>query len=352
MPSVGHFVGALSTAEDLLDAPPLLEAFATLAEVGLGRRASPKAITAKMLLDPLPAYRNQVLGHGSTRANEFYDRAARVLLDGLEAAWAAGVFWPRAARLVQVEAIEIDAAGERRARVLALSGLNSAVEGVGIGAAAPPRVPDDVLPRRAYLRAGEQYRPLHPWIVYQETELRERVLFFNGRGRTSQYLDYASGESLKGKALAEAIPAIEADLDALFRGERVAPPEPDAADPSRFGDYRLLGKLGQGGMGVVYLARQEGLGRLVALKMLPLDAARDAIAVARFKREIAALSRADHPNVVKILASGEAQDTHYYAMELVEGADLAQIAEVLSNRSSRGSGSGSKTSSSPDQWKN
>jgi predicted Ser/Thr protein kinase len=85
-------------------------------------------------------------------------------------------------------------------------------------------------------------------------------------------------------------------------------------------------------MGVVYLARQEPLGRLVALKTLPPEVARDETARRRFEREVAALSRVEHPNVVRVLASGrdEARHTPYYAMEYVEGADLAEVARAPS----------------------
>src|SRR5512146_1920449 len=82
-------------------------------------------------------------------------------------------------------------------------------------------------------------------------------------------------------------------------------------------------------MGVVHLARQESVGRLVALKMLPPALADDAVAVARFQREISALARCDHPNVVKILASGQVGGTRYYSMELIEGADLAEVGKAL-----------------------
>jgi len=82
-------------------------------------------------------------------------------------------------------------------------------------------------------------------------------------------------------------------------------------------------------MGVVYRARQRSLNRRVALKVLPPALAGDPVALARFRREIAALARADHPNLVKILTSGSDGDRHYYAMELVEGTSLADLQEVL-----------------------
>ena len=79
-------------------------------------------------------------------------------------------------------------------------------------------------------------------------------------------------------------------------------------------------------MGVVYLARQLSLGRLVALKMLPADLAGDEVALARFRREMRLLARCEHPNIVKVLASGTMPDGQlYYAMEYVPGCDLEQV---------------------------
>ena len=91
-------------------------------------------------------------------------------------------------------------------------------------------------------------------------------------------------------------------------------------------------------MGVVYRARQRSLNRTVALKVLPPSMAADPVSLGRFRREIAALARCDHPNLVKILTSGADGDRHYYAMELVEGMDLAALFEVLAawNRSAQG----------------
>ena len=75
-----------------------------------------------------------------------------------------------------------------------------------------------MLPGRVYLRSGGDYRLLHPWVLLVADELRERTLFFNGLGRRSQYLDYESGESLRGKGLAEVAPTVDDDLRALFAG--------------------------------------------------------------------------------------------------------------------------------------
>ena len=99
----------------------------------------------------------------------------------------------------------------------------------------------------------------------------------------------------------------------------------------RLGDFEILGELGHGGMGVVYLARQLSLGRLVAVKMLPAELAGDEVALARFRREIRALARCDHPNIVRVLASGVFPDGRlYYAMEYVPGSDLELVWRELS----------------------
>jgi len=325
--SVGTWVGALETSPDPLDAPALLAVLALLTEVGRDRRATPRSVRPQGLLEPLPAYRNQEIGHGSTRSAGFYQQAVEVLVDGLEAAWEDGVFLRAGERLVYAESVAIDAAGERRARLLELGAAGGRI----LDPQGTRGVPESMRPRRLYLREDATFRDLHPWVLCLQDESRERILFFNGFGRRAQFLDYLGGESLRGPALAAAFPEVEEDVRALFgqppsAEEAVGQPQGDRAT---FGDYRLLGRLGEGGMGVVYLALQQDLGRLVALKMLPRTLSDDVVAVARFRREVTALARCEHPNVVKILASGSIDDTPYYAMEYVEGADLAKVASAL-----------------------
>ncbi|NLX99332.1 MAG: protein kinase [Rhodopirellula sp.] len=91
------------------------------------------------------------------------------------------------------------------------------------------------------------------------------------------------------------------------------------------GDYELLKKLGQGGMGTVYKARHKKLKRIVALKVLPKDRLRNAEAVARFEREMEAVGRLDHPHIVRATDAREIGGVHFLVMEYVEGFDLAQI---------------------------
>ncbi|MBN1420898.1 MAG: protein kinase [Planctomycetes bacterium] len=91
------------------------------------------------------------------------------------------------------------------------------------------------------------------------------------------------------------------------------------------GDYRLLRRVGRGGMGVVYEALQVSMDRRVALKVLPSGVAADAKTLARFLREAKIAGKLDHPNIVRVHGMGVDRDTPHYAMEFVEGETLAQI---------------------------
>ncbi|MFN0067582.1 MAG: WD40 repeat domain-containing serine/threonine-protein kinase [Limisphaerales bacterium] len=106
-----------------------------------------------------------------------------------------------------------------------------------------------------------------------------------------------------------------------------APPPPEAADAAglRFGDYVLEAEIAHGGMGVVYRARQTGLGRVVALKLLLLGRHAGAESVERFRREAQSAAALRHPNIVAIHEVGECEGQHYFSMELVEGRNLAEV---------------------------
>lgn len=92
--------------------------------------------------------------------------------------------------------------------------------------------------------------------------------------------------------------------------------------PERMGNFRIIRKLGQGGMGAVYLAHQENLDRQVALKVMAPAVAQRPGFVERFYREARAMAKLDHPNVVRGFDVGEANGQHYVAMELIDGKSM------------------------------
>jgi eukaryotic-like serine/threonine-protein kinase len=104
--------------------------------------------------------------------------------------------------------------------------------------------------------------------------------------------------------------------------EKKPQPAPPEKSGSTLGDYRLLKKLGQGGMGAVYKAQQISTERIVALKVLAKELAAKESFVLRFKRESRAMTKLDHPNVLGCLDVGEAKGFHFLAMELVEGGSV------------------------------
>src|SRR5262245_35995195 len=101
--------------------------------------------------------------------------------------------------------------------------------------------------------------------------------------------------------------------------------EPALKPGSTFGRYEIVDVVGRGGMGVVYHARQTGLDRVVALKILSPRLASDPEFVGRFEREAKALARLRHPSIVAVYDCGVEGGTPYLVMEFVQGVSLRRL---------------------------
>jgi len=122
-----------------------------------------------------------------------------------------------------------------------------------------------------------------------------------------------------------------AQQEATDTGEETRHREPPPAGPpaDTLGPYRIIRLIGRGGMGSVYEAVHDRLGRAVALKVLPQLAARDARYLERFQREARTVGQLDHSNVVKATDAGEIGGVPFLAMELVDGVDVARLVRAV-----------------------
>src|SRR5262249_42330727 len=93
----------------------------------------------------------------------------------------------------------------------------------------------------------------------------------------------------------------------------------------RIGKYVLQERLGEGGMGQGYKAKQQHMNRVVALKVIRKEKLSNEQSVKRFYQEIQTAGQPQHPNIVMAFDAGDQDGTHYFAMEYVEGADLARV---------------------------
>lgn len=98
----------------------------------------------------------------------------------------------------------------------------------------------------------------------------------------------------------------------------------------RLGDYRIIREIGRGGMGIVFEAEQESLGRRVALKLLPESARFDERRKQRFQLEAQASAKLQHPNIVNVFGVGAQDDTSYFVMQYIDGQPLNSVLKEVS----------------------
>jgi tetratricopeptide (TPR) repeat protein/tRNA A-37 threonylcarbamoyl transferase component Bud32 len=168
-----------------------------------------------------------------------------------------------------------------------------------------------------------------PSVADSEQRLQEAILAFLKAAD--------SGQPLSQQDLLTRYPDLTAELTGFFadqsrlepvlsplRGLRHACLPLTAAGPQSIGDYELLDVLAQGGMGVVYKARQKSPNRLVALKMIRASRLATDSDVRRFLNEAETVGNLDHPHIVPLHEVGEEQGQLYFSMKLIEGGSLAE----------------------------
>ena len=155
------------------------------------------------------------------------------------------------------------------------------------------------------------------------------------RGENPSPSEYADKHSQWADQILEFFPALEL-IEGLKPGARDQTASlPGRAETAfsppfeRLGEYRILREIGRGGMGVVYEAVQETLGRRVALKILPLHGRVDPVQMERFQLESRSAARLHHSGIVPVYGVGEHGGVHYYAMQYIQGHGLDVILEDL-----------------------
>ena len=168
-------------------------------------------------------------------------------------------------------------------------------------------------------------------------ELAEEFVARYRRGERPAVSEYAARRPDLADEIRELFPALAVMEDAGpapgDQTEDHAPAAGPGRGPDQLGDFRILREVGRGGMGVVYEAEQESLGRRVALKVLPPGALPDARRLLRFHREARAAAKLHHTNIVPVFGVGEAGGVHFYVMQFIRGLGLDKVlAEVINLR--------------------
>jgi WD40 repeat protein len=191
--------------------------------------------------------------------------------------------------------------------------------------------------RRGESTTPEEYIARHPELAEEILELFPVLL------TTPE--EYAARHSKLADKIRELLPDLLSaeKLGSDFeRGTGSATRRGEAAGRTvlgRLGEFRLVRLIGRGGMGVVYEAEQESLGRRVALKVLPATTLTDEKQVRRFEREARSAARLHHTHIVPVFGAGQYEGTHFYIMQFIEGHGLDAVLDELKQlRQSRSTG--------------
>jgi WD40 repeat protein/serine/threonine protein kinase len=162
--------------------------------------------------------------------------------------------------------------------------------------------------------------------------LAEEFLARKRRGEKPSLSEYAENHPELAAEIRDLFPALVMMED--VGQQSLASTGPDLGGKAtrvlrELGEYRILREVGRGGMGVVYEAEQQSLGRRVALKVLPPHVLNDAQRLQRFDREARAAAKLHHTNIVPVFGVGHQDDTHYYVMQFIQGLGLDGVLEEL-----------------------
>jgi len=160
-------------------------------------------------------------------------------------------------------------------------------------------------------------------------------LVFEALERQAQGGPAALEEFLRGRPQEQ---ELRVELERLARVGLLGGAENGGCDtfPERLGDFRLIERIGEGGMGVIYLAEQLSLARTVALKLVRPEQVFFAGTRERFRREIEAVARLQHPGILPVYSVGEEGGIPFFAMERFDGCTLLDVLRRLQGRDPAG----------------
>src|SRR4051812_44458919 len=142
------------------------------------------------------------------------------------------------------------------------------------------------------------------------------------RGEQPSVSEYAERYPEQAEKIRELLPPV-ALIEQLNRQRHLA--RSSNRKFERLGEYRIIREVGRGGMGIVYEAEQETLGRRVALKVLPPHSLMQPVKLERFRREAQAAARLHHTNIVPVFGLFDSDDIYYYVMQFIPGPGLNEL---------------------------